>query len=55
MKISITPRKPRNPLVAPAHFRRAGAHQPQGGSRRQQCARDLRRELERLGCTKPSP
>ena len=27
MTFTLTPRKPRNPIVAPAHFRRAGSHQ----------------------------
>ncbi|HKW83337.1 MAG TPA: hypothetical protein VJN68_06240 [Burkholderiaceae bacterium] len=45
MKITVKTRKPRNPLVAPAHFRRAGSHQPRGGSMRQQGRRALQREL----------
>jgi hypothetical protein len=48
MKITINTRKPRNPLVAPAHFRRAGLHQPRGGSMRQQAGRALRRELDQF-------
>jgi hypothetical protein len=48
MKITVTACKPRNPLVAPAHFRRAGRHQPRGNSMRQQAGRALRRELEQL-------
>lgn len=48
MKITVAARKPRNPLVAPTHFRRAGRHQPHGGSMRQQAGRALRRELEQL-------
>jgi hypothetical protein len=40
--------RPRNPLVAPAHFRRAGTHQPGGRAMRRQSARTLRRELEQL-------
>lgn len=47
-KITVTARKPRNPLVAPAHFRRAGSHQP-GGPSRQDARRALRRELDQLG------
>jgi len=50
-KITLAARKPRNPLVAPAHFRRAGSHQP-GGRSRQDAARALRRELDQL---RPSP
>lgn len=51
--ITISARKPRNPLVAAAQFRRAGRHGPQGHSARQQAQRALRRELERL--RHPSP
>ena len=46
MKMTIKTQKPRNPLVAPAHFRRAGAHQARGGAARQSAGRMLRRELE---------
>ena len=46
-KITMPARKPRNPLVAPAHFRRAGSHQP-GGTSRQDMRRALRRELDQL-------
>jgi hypothetical protein len=55
MKMTVTPRKPRNPLVAPAHFRRAGAHRAGGGSLRQQAGRSLRRELEQQHRLKYSP
>ena len=55
MTMTIIPRKPRNPLVAPAHFRRAGAHRPGGGAQRQQSSRALRREVDQLTRTKPSP
>jgi hypothetical protein len=55
MKISITTRKPRNPMVAPAHFRRAGTHQPRSGAPRQQSRRALRRELDQLTRIKHSP
>jgi hypothetical protein len=48
MKITVTTLKPRNPLVAPAHFRRAGSHQPGGGSIRQQAGRSLKRELDQM-------
>lgn len=37
---------PRNPLVAPARFRQAGAHGERNA--RQQAAQALRRELDRL-------
>lgn len=39
-------RTPRNPLVAPARFRQAGAHRERNA--RQQQAQRLRRELDRL-------
>ena len=48
MKIIVTTRKPRNPLVAPMHFRRAGTHRPRGGSQRQTAGRSLRRELDHM-------
>ena len=48
MKINLTAAKPRNPLVAPAHFRRAGSHQPGGRSVRRQGSRLLRRELDQM-------
>ena len=49
MKITtIFCRKPRNPLVAPARFRRAGSHQPGGRSQRQDAGRSLKRELDQM-------
>jgi hypothetical protein len=48
MNIKLTAAKPRNPLVAPAHFRRAGSHQPGGRSMRRQGSRMLRRELDQM-------
>ena len=48
MKITVTSRKPRNPLVASARFRRAGSHRPDGRSQRQQSGRALGRELDRM-------
>lgn len=55
MKITVNTRSPRNPLVAPAHFRRAGAHRPGGGALRQRGGRGLRRELDQLERSKHSP
>ena len=52
MKIRIRTAKPRNPLVAPSLMRRAGRHERNESSRRQQARAGLRRELERM---KPSP
>jgi hypothetical protein len=40
--------KPRNPLVAAAHFRRAGKHGAQAGAQRQADRQSLKRELNRL-------
>ena len=42
---------PRNPLVAPARFRQAGAHRARDA--RQQAEQALRRELERLHRSDP--
>lgn len=47
--------KPRNPLVAAAHFRRAGSHRSRGGALRQQTGRTLRRELDQITQCKDSP
>ena len=44
----VNHRKPRNPLVAPAHLRRAGRHETPAHGHRQQAAQALRRELSRL-------
>ncbi|WP_198414886.1 hypothetical protein [Piscinibacter terrae] len=55
MKITLKSRKPRNPLVIAAHFRRAGSHRPGGSALRQQAARTLRRELDQLSRPKYSP
>jgi hypothetical protein len=52
MKPSLQARKPRNPFVAAARMRRAGAHRAGIGAVRQQAGRELRREIERL---RPSP
>jgi hypothetical protein len=48
MKIKLTQRPARNPLVAPARFRQAGSHRSLGGSQRRQAARALQREVERI-------
>jgi hypothetical protein len=53
--LSLKTPKPRNPLVAPAHFRRAGSHQPGGGSMRRDGRRALRRELDQLQHQAHSP
>ncbi|EHR69365.1 hypothetical protein BurJ1DRAFT_0482 [Burkholderiales bacterium JOSHI_001] len=45
MKLTIRQPKPRNPLVAAAHGRRAGAHRRSQGGQRQQFKLALRREL----------
>jgi hypothetical protein len=47
MKITVRARKPRNPLVAAARFRRAGSHQETERSLRQRANRDLKKELDR--------
>jgi hypothetical protein len=48
MKITVDTRKPRNPLVARARFRRAGSHQSGSRSQRQQAGRALQRELSQM-------
>jgi hypothetical protein len=52
MKLTLKTLKPRNPLVAPSRQRQAGAHRVGPGARRQQAARALRIEIDRL---RPSP
>ncbi|MED5622137.1 hypothetical protein [Ideonella sp. BN130291] len=47
-KLTLSARKPRNPLVAAALFRRAGRHGSEGHGARQQAQRALRHELDRL-------
>jgi hypothetical protein len=46
MKITIRTTKPRNPLVAAAHQRQAGAHRRSTSAQRQRAALALRRELQ---------
>jgi hypothetical protein len=53
--LAIAQPKPRNPLVAAAHFRRAGSHRSRGGALRQHTGRTLRRELDQLAHSKDSP
>ena len=48
MKLTITALKPRNPLVAPARFRRAGSHQSAGRAMRREAGIALRRELQQM-------
>lgn len=55
MKITLPRIPPRNPLVRPARLRQAGAHGPSRGASRQKCARELRRELERMVATERPP
>ena len=47
-KLTLSARKPRNPLVAAARLRRAGRHQQSGHTARQQAVLMLRSELNRL-------
>jgi hypothetical protein len=46
MKITVAPRKPRNPLATLARRRRAGSHRAGGTRLRQQAQRAMKRELE---------
>ncbi len=48
MKIKLTAPKPRNPLVAAARLRVAGAHGPRAGARRARSRRALQREVNDL-------
>ena len=48
MKLILMNRKPRNPFVVAGLRRAAGSHRRGGGSARQQAARSLRQEIERL-------
>lgn len=48
MKITVKNPKPRNPLVVPAHFRRAGSHRPGSRFGRQEGQRALQRELKQM-------
>lgn len=52
-RITLAVAKPRNPLVAPAHHRLAGAHRSGTGSRRQQGQAALRREVRELHSPPP--
>lgn len=46
MKITVNTRKPRNPLVAAALHRLAGAHRRGRGGDRQHAQRELQRALQ---------
>ena len=46
MKFTLTPRKPRNPLVAACLQRHAGTHRRSNRAERQRAADALRRELQ---------
>ena len=48
MKMPIPSTKPRNPFVAAALRRNAGAHRPGTGAQRQQGPRALRHEIQHL-------
>lgn len=48
LKITAKTLKPRNPLVAPSLFRKAGKHELAGRVRRRQAQHALRRELQAL-------
>jgi hypothetical protein len=52
-KLTLPNLKPRNPLVAAARFRRAGAHRAGTGAQRQRSAREMRAEIDRM--RPPSP
>lgn len=48
MKLTLKTMKPRNPFVAASLRRVAGSHRSGSGATRQQAARSLRQEIERL-------
>ena len=48
MKITFTPRKPRNAFASLARMRQAGSHRAGDGAARQQARRALRGELQQL-------
>lgn len=48
MKLRVTPPKPRNPLVAAAAQRKAGAHRKSGSAQRQAQQRALKKQLKDL-------
>ncbi len=52
-KLTLTPRKPRNPLVAASRMRKAGSHRKSIGTERQRLGREMQRELDRM--KHPSP
>lgn len=53
MKITVNTLKPRNPMVVPARFRRAGRHPSADQGQRQQARRALRRELDQIERSPP--
>jgi hypothetical protein len=53
--IRLAPRKPRNPLVAPARMRKAGAHTRSGSAERLDQKRTLRQELRECEPPRPRP
>ena len=55
MKITLPRLAPRNPLARPSRLRHAGAHARSPASARQKGARELRRELLRLGAKEKPP
>lgn len=48
MKLILKTLKPRNPFVVASLRRRAGAHRPGAGARRQQAERAVRQEVSQL-------
>ncbi len=54
-RINVKTLKPRNPLVAPCLFRKAGRHEPSGRAERQRAHASLHRELKTLEPRPPRP
>ena len=53
IRFAIPAKHPRNPLVAAAWMRRAGAHRPAGKALRQRAAHALRHQLAHLHPPQP--
>jgi len=53
MKIIVNRLKPRNPFVAAARLRSAGAHRSGMRARRREAGRELRRQMDQLNSQSP--
>lgn len=55
LKLMLPGTRPRNPLVAAAAQRKAGAHQPSKAKARQKARHDIRQALKEQAGKPPSP